>query len=180
MGKLVEDAKIISEIKRLNQRMRDLERKGLTDTISYQRLSSWAANMDNEVRDGYIRARQTAKITPAQAKRTHALASRKQFTAGAEIKRATRFLKENEMPATREDAIRQANEYGRLEEHVRSNLDKLYIHMMSEDTENRFTARRKQTFINIMKDDMMTFDEKIKKFDAWHKRTWKFTTDTGE
>lgn len=167
---------IVKEIKRLNERMRDMERKGLTDTISYQKLSSWVANQPNEVRDGYLRAIQTAKITPAQAKRTHALAKNTQFSAGSEIKRAKRYLKAEGLPTTRENLIQQANDYGKLEEHVRSNLEKLYEHIFIEDNESKFTQRRKNTLNKIMKDDMLTYEQKIKKFDEWYKRTWKFTT----
>ena len=88
-------------IKTLNQRMTDLERKGLTGTRAYKNLQSWALSVQSSAPDmvhtnkaGYLRVKQTSKVTGTQAKRIQAIYNNKQATAGWEMKDATCRIQE--------------------------------------------------------------------------------------
>lgn len=168
-------AQLIKASKLLNERMRDMERKGLTSTVSYQTLSEWVANTPNKVdKKGNLRAVQTYKLTAKQAQRVLDLASNKRVTAGGEMKRAKNYLQTKrgiETP-TREQITQQAIAYGELEQHVRSQLNALYKELAS--TEQFLTEKERFDAYDILSDDLTSEQEKQEKFDEWYNGLGRF------
>lgn len=161
-----ERARLVSATKRLNERMRDMERKGLTETKSYQRLMEFVANTPNaKDKRGHLRAKQTYKLTAQQAKRALKLGGNKNITAGGEMARAKKYLQNQIEAPTREQIIKQANDYGQTESYIRENLSKLYDQTAIKD--KPLTKTEKEDFIGIMKDEMLTMDERREHFNNW-------------
>lgn len=171
----VQRAQLVSATKRLNERMRDLERRGMTSTVSYQQLSEWVANTPNKKdKKGNIRAVQTYKMTAKQAQRTMELANNKRATAGGELKRAKRYLQNKrgiENP-TREQITQQAIKYGELEQHVRSKLNALYERISSN--EQFLSEKERFDAYEILSNDLTSEKEKQDKFDEWYNGLGRF------
>ena len=131
----VEQARLVSATKRLNERMRELERQGLTETKSYQNLQSWVASMPNRLdKTGHLRAVQTYKLTPAQMRRTNAISNNKSVSAGAEKKAVEDFLKANGKTIDRTKhkkmidkiIVSYANNIGKLHDFITTHADAYY------------------------------------------------------
>lgn len=167
----VEQAKLVSAVKRLNERMRDLERRGLQGSQAYQNLSSWVANMPNKIdKTGTVRAVQTYKLTPAQARRTMAISNNKNATAGAEIKRAKEFFREIGIKPTEEEIKRNISQRGDLHEFIVNNTQAYYgteLHTAVKRS-TKLTAEEENEFYKLMS-KVDPVDENRNTYEKWLK-----------
>lgn len=86
---------IVLYVKRLNERMAELERRGMTNTRAYSNLSAWVSSMPNRVNAaGNKRAVQTAKLTPYQIARTKAIVLNREASYNFEKYDAIRRIEE--------------------------------------------------------------------------------------
>lgn len=173
---LLQQEQYKSAVKRLNERMRDLERKGYTGSNAYKNLSSWVASMPNKVdKTGHLRAVQTYKLTPKQMERTMAISNNKEATAGFEKQKAIKHLKSQGVDTpTTEQVKNTVNLYGQLHDFIVHNTDAYYGNpeLGLEDAVHRpwnekLTESEVEKFFELMKTQQQVKQDNIKRYDQW-------------
>lgn len=173
----VEQAKLVSAVKRLNERMRDLERQGLTDSSAYKNLSSWVASMPNKVdKTGHLRAVQTYKLSPSQARRTMAISKNKTATAGYEKAEARKTLKSIGIKTPTTEQIRKyANYRGNLHDFIVNHKEAYYGTELHEATKRstNLTRQEEAEFYRLMENEIQSVEANKQNFNNWiNKQQW--------
>lgn len=103
---------LVKAVKALNERLRDLNRRGMTSSLAYENLKSWVSSMPNNMgstgvpgdSSTMLIAKQTYKLTPKQIERTLAIYNATDNTgkplvsAGGDIRRVNELYKAGNVP----------------------------------------------------------------------------------
>lgn len=175
-----DQSRITGAVKALNERLRDLKRRGMEGTQSYKNLQSWVASMPQSKKTGTITyqsgkteafnvAKQTYKLTPKQIQRTLAIYNAKDksgnplVSAGGDIRAVLDLYDKAGIPtpdASRKDVhnafvnkvIQNAKKLGSLHEII-TTKQHLYYGTEMEDWVHRksnLTLQEAFAFFNLV------------------------------
>lgn len=173
----------VNAVKRLNERMRDIERHGLSNTPAYRNLQRWVESMDKAGlgqidKTGHLRAVQTYKMTPELMRRTMAISQNKSASYGGAVKDALsnmsdatkKFLKRH--PEKRDAFIRRKAKFNEdLHDFIINHKDAYYgtdLHTATKRPWNeRLTETESNEFRKLMRDPIRAVEKNRENVSRW-------------
>lgn len=173
----------VKAVKRLNERMRELERHGLEQSPAYRNLQRWVQSMSNEGlaqvdKTGHLRAVQTYKMSPSLMRRTMAVSGNKTATYGGAVRGALSSMTKEELeeikktPSRRDELIAERLKFNdELHEFIINHKDAYYgtdLHTATKRPWNeKLTASEAEEFRALMLDPIKAEQENRENVNRW-------------